>query len=61
MKLKRGAVLILAGLAGCIFVSVFDILVGKPVNDITGPKSISALLVCGFLIILGIRLLLKKE
>jgi len=59
MKTK-GLILIIIGILGSIFVCVFDILVGKPVNDITGPKSISALVFCGFLIIIGIRFLLKK-
>ena len=57
---KKGVVLILLGILGIIFVCTFDIIVGKPVNDITGPKSISALVFCGFLIIIGIRFLLKK-
>jgi hypothetical protein len=56
----RGIILIIIGILGSIFVCVFDTIVGKPVNDITGPKSISMLVFCGILIIIGIRFLLKK-
>lgn len=59
MKAK-GFVLIALGVLGAIFVCTFDILAGKPINDITGPKSIAALIVCGILIIAGLRLFLKK-
>lgn len=59
MKIK-GTILILLGVLGAIFVCTFDIIAGKPVNDITGPKSIPVLIICGFLIILGIRFLLIK-
>ncbi len=58
MKTK-GIILIVLGILGCLFVYAFDTLVGKPVNDITGPKSISALALCGLLILIGIRLVLK--
>ncbi|MFH0838703.1 MAG: hypothetical protein V1893_00760 [Candidatus Omnitrophota bacterium] len=58
MRLK--AILLIAlGILGGIFISVFDIIMGKPVNDITGPKSISALIVCGFFIIDGMYMLMK--
>ena len=60
MKAKA-IVLIAFGILGAIFVSTFDILAGKPVNDITGPKSIAALIFCGILVIFGVRLLLKKK
>jgi uncharacterized membrane-anchored protein len=60
MKAK-GIILIALGILGAIFVCTFDIIVGKPVNDISGPKSISALIFCGILIILGIRFLLKRK
>jgi hypothetical protein len=56
----KGIILIVLGILGGIFVCTFDIMVGKPVNDITGPKSISVLVICGVLIIAGIRLLFKK-
>lgn len=58
MKTK-GIALVVSGIAGSIFVSTFDIIVGKPRNYI-GPKSIAALTICGILIILGIISLLKK-
>lgn len=58
MKAK-GIILIVLGILGIIFVCSFDIIVGKPVNDITGPKSISALVICGIFIIIGIGFLLK--
>ncbi len=60
MKVKAIA-LILIGVLGGTLVCTFDKIAGKPVNDITGPKSIIALIICGLLIILGIYLLLKKS
>ena len=60
MKIK-GSILIILGILGAIFVSTFDILMGKPVNNISGPKSIYALIFCGILIITGIRFLLKSK
>jgi len=60
MKAK-GIILIVLGVLGAIFVCTFDIIVGKAVNDITGPKSISALVICGIFIITGIRFLLKSS
>ncbi|MFC1514374.1 hypothetical protein ACFL5X_00535 [Candidatus Omnitrophota bacterium] len=60
MKAK-GVVLIMLGVLGAIFVGTFDILAGKPVNDITGPKSISALIICGAFILIGFRFLLKVK
>ncbi len=50
---RRGILLISIGILGAIFVSAFDLIVGKPINDITGPKSISAFIVCGLFIIKG--------
>ncbi|MFH0790891.1 MAG: hypothetical protein V2A64_04590 [Candidatus Omnitrophota bacterium] len=58
---KNGIVLIILGVLGAIFVCTFDIIMGKPVNDISGPKSTPALIFCGILIIAGIRLLLKTK
>lgn len=60
MKAK-GTIFILLGILGVIFVLTFDIIAGKPVNDITGPKSISALVISGIFIIMGIRFLLKSS
>ena len=56
---KKGIILITLGILGSIFVCTFDILMGKPVNDISGPKSIPALIFCGILIIMGFRFILK--
>jgi len=58
---KNGALLIAIGIIGIIFVSIFDIIMRKPVNDITGPKSIAALAVCIILIFSGLIVLLKKK
>ncbi|MCX5705496.1 MAG: hypothetical protein NTZ92_05530 [Candidatus Omnitrophica bacterium] len=60
--MKAKAIVLLAlGVLGAIFVCTFDILTGKPVNDISGPKSILALVFCVILVLLGVRLLLKKK
>ncbi len=58
MKIK-GIILIIIGVLGAAFVCTFDVITGKPVNDITGPRSIIALAVCVLLIIAGMRFLLK--
>jgi hypothetical protein len=61
MKMKRkGLILIILGVAGEIFTSTFDIIIGKAENYI-GPKSIIAFIIFGLLIILGIISLLKKQ
>lgn len=60
MKAK-GVILITLGVLGCIFVCTFDIIVGKTVNDITGPKSIPALIISAIFIITGVCLLLKSS
>ena len=60
MKVK-GIKLIVLGVLGGIFVCTFDIIVGKPVNDITGPKSIVAFVICGLFIIAGVHFLLKSS
>lgn len=61
MKVKiQGVILLLSGIVGAVLVSTYDILAGKPVNDITGPKSIPALIICAVLIVMGVRFLLKK-
>ena len=57
---SKGIILIIVGILGAVFVCSFDILMGKPVNDISGPKSISALIFCGLLIIVGINFLVKS-
>ncbi|MBU0693703.1 MAG: hypothetical protein KKC11_03420 [Candidatus Omnitrophica bacterium] len=60
MKVKS-IMLIVLGVLGIIFVCAFDTLAGKPVNDITGPRSVSAFFICGLAIIAGIRLFLKSS
>ena len=61
MKPKiKGAVLVLLGIAGVIFVSTFDIIMKKPVNNVCGPKSIAGFIISGIFILTGIRLLTKK-
>lgn len=59
MKIK-GLILILVGVLGAIFVCTFDIIMKKPVNDITGPISISLLVICALFIITGIKFIFKK-
>ena len=61
MKVKiQGAILLLLGIVGAIFVFTYDILAGKPVNDISGPKSIAVLIICAVFIVMGVRFLLKR-
>jgi len=57
----RGLALIILGTLGAVFVSTYDIIAGKPVNDVTGPKSILAFVICGIFIVLGTRFLFKKK
>lgn len=59
MKTKA-MVLIVLGILGIIFVATFDIITAKPVNDITGPKSIAGFIISGVLIAAGVYFLLKK-
>jgi hypothetical protein len=56
----KGIALIVLGIMGGIFVSVFDIVTGKSVNDVSGPKSITALILCGILVIAGVGVILKS-
>jgi hypothetical protein len=56
----KGIILIVLGVLGAIFVCTYDILMRKPVNDISGLKSISGLIISGLFIIAGIRFLLKS-
>lgn len=58
---RKGIVLIVLGVLGAIFVCTFDIIMKKPVNDISGPKSISALIICAVLVSQGIIFLKKKN
>lgn len=56
---KKGILLITIGIIGIIFVSTFDIIMGKPVNDVTGPKSIAGFFASIIFIISGIKTLWK--
>ena len=61
MKVKiQGIILLLLGIVGATFVSTYDIVAGKPTNDISGPKSIFALIICALFIVMGVRFLLKR-
>ena len=55
----KGVILVILGILGAIFVSTFDIIVGKARNYI-GPKSIIALIICALFIIQGVIFLTKK-
>ncbi len=59
--MKKGILLVLFGVIGAVFVCTFDIITQKPVNDITGPKSISALVVCTISLAIGIYFLVKSR
>lgn len=62
MKPKvKGIVLVLLGIAGIILVCNIDIIMKKPVNDITGPKSLLGFIISAILIVAGLRLLAKKK
>jgi hypothetical protein len=57
---KKAVMFIVLGIVGVIFVCSWDIIMRKPVNDITGLKSVSALIICVALIARGTSLCLKK-
>ena len=60
--MKAKAIIIIAlGILGIIFVCTFDIITGKPINDITGPKSITGIIMGVIFIIVGISLLARKR
>ena len=56
MKDKKhgGLFLIILGIVGSALVFTWDIIMKKPVNDITGFRSVAALAVCVVLVILGV-------
>ena len=56
MKDKRhgGLFLIILGILGSALLFSWDIIMKKPVNDITGFRSVAALAVCVVLVILGV-------
>lgn len=60
-KKEVGKVLILLGILGIVFVCSWDIILRKPVNDITGPRSIAGLAISVIVIILGIISFKKQK
>ncbi len=60
MKKTKSIILLLFGIGGIAFVCTFDIIVGKPTNDITGPKSITGLIISSIFILIGLVSLIKK-
>lgn len=58
---RKGLLLITLGVIGALLVFNFDMIVGKPVNDISGPKSIIALLISATAIIIGAMIILKGK
>ena len=58
---KKAIILIALGVLGAIFISTFDIIMGKPVNDLTGPKSIIGFIICGIFILKGVLALFSKK
>lgn len=62
MKPKvKGIILVLLGIAGLLLVCTIDIIMKKPVNDITGPKSLLGFIISGVLIVAGVKVLAKKK
>ncbi|MBU1006809.1 MAG: hypothetical protein KKH08_04370 [Candidatus Omnitrophica bacterium] len=57
---KNGKNLITLGVLGVIGILLFDIVLRKPVYNISGPKSITGFIICGILIIAGLIFLKKK-
>ncbi|MBN3038524.1 MAG: hypothetical protein JW869_03805 [Candidatus Omnitrophica bacterium] len=57
----QGIVLLLTGVFGAVFVGTYDILMQKPVNDITGPKSITAIVICALFIVMGVKFILRES
>lgn len=57
----KGILLIVSGVAGVIFVCIYDLLVGRGRISIIGPRSFTALAICAGLIIAGIIYISKKE
>jgi len=58
---KKGLILIVLGIVGVIFICLIDVIMGKPVNDVTGPKSIIGLIISSIFIIRGIYILQKSS
>ncbi|MBU1006342.1 MAG: hypothetical protein KKH08_01950 [Candidatus Omnitrophica bacterium] len=57
---NKGKNLVALGVLGVIGILLFDIILKKPVYNISGPKSITGFIICGILIIAGLIFLKKK-
>ncbi|MBM3249516.1 MAG: hypothetical protein FJZ09_01545 [Candidatus Omnitrophica bacterium] len=53
---RKGLLLVILGVIGALYVYFFDLLMGKPMNDVTGPKSVVAFVICGILVLAGLRI-----
>lgn len=58
---QKGIILVIVGILGALFVLSYDKLLGKPINDISGPKSIAALIISGIIILAGFYFLKNKD
>ena len=56
----QGIVLLVVGVLGSVLVGTFDLLVGKGINDLSGPKSIAALAVFAIFVASGVRFILMQ-
>jgi hypothetical protein len=59
--MKSGLILITLGALGCLAIILYDPLMGKPVNDFTGPVSTPALVFCAVVILAGIIISAKAK
>ncbi|MFH1045690.1 MAG: hypothetical protein V1727_01850 [Candidatus Omnitrophota bacterium] len=57
----QGIVLLVVGVLGSVLVGIFDVIVRKPMNDLSGPKSIIGFAVCAIFVFMGVRFLLKES
>ncbi len=53
-KKTKAKILIILGILGIAFICTWDIITGKAVNDISGPRSIAVLVISGLMLILGV-------
>ena len=58
---NRGWGLVVLGILGTLFVLNYDKLMGKPVNNFTGPKSVAGFIFCGLLVLIGVILAIKEK
>lgn len=56
----QGIVLLVVGVLGSVLVGTFDLLAGKGINDLTGPKSILGLAVSAIFVVSGVRFILMQ-